>query len=148
MLPPPSLNLVRGLVVREVVIDRAYWIARSADFDSLNPGYKGGSSRAMTHWETLPLPASGEREQSGHAIILFHRNMRLAAATHLRRSRCLGSHDPLEVGLRSGVAVDRHVCGHIKLQPLDIAVERNRIRADEGQRPAGRRGPVHVGIDD
>src|SRR5215471_15678010 len=73
---------------------------------------------------------------------------RLSAAAWLWRARRLGSHDPLEVGLRSGIAMDRHVLRHVKLQPLDIAIERNGVRADEGKCSARRRRPVHVGVDD
>jgi hypothetical protein len=44
-----------------------------------------------------------------------------AAAAHLRRPGCHWRDDPLEVRVRAWIAVDRHMLGNIKLQPLDVA---------------------------
>jgi hypothetical protein len=54
----------------------------------------------------------------------------LSAAAHLRRSSRNRPNDPLEIGLRPGVAVDWHVLGHIKLQPRNVPEQRNGVRAD------------------
>src|SRR5205807_9045673 len=67
----------------------------------------------------------------------------LSPATRHRRPRRSGSDDPLEIGVRSGIAVDRHMLRHIKLQPLDGPKQRNSIWADIRRRRRSRsRGPV------
>jgi hypothetical protein len=68
------------------------------DFASLNPGYKAVTSANDTLKDTPSPRKRGEgaerpRDNPTSSI------QKLAAATHLWRSRGLGSHDPLEVGL-------------------------------------------------
>jgi hypothetical protein len=59
-----------------------------------------------------------------------------AAATLLGRPRRRRSDNPVEVGLRSRIAMDWHVLGHIKLQALNVPEQRNGIRADTREIPA------------
>src|SRR6516225_2566840 len=67
------------------------------------------------------LPARSETGRSVGSPGIKSRYL-FAAAAHLRRPGSNRPHDSLEVGLRTGVAVDRHVLRHIKLEPLDVAV--------------------------
>src|SRR5271155_4155140 len=48
-----------------------------------------------------------------------------AAATSRRRPRRYRPDDPLEIGVRSGSAVDWHMLRDIELQPLDVAEQRD-----------------------
>ncbi len=58
------------------------------------------------------------------------------------------SDDALEIGVRSGIAVDRHVLRHIQLQPLDVPKQRNGVQVDVRKRPSCRRRPVEIRIDE
>src|SRR5262249_890486 len=71
----------------------------------------------------------------------------LAPAARRRRPRRHGADNPLEIGLRSGVAVDRHVLRHIELQPLEVPVERNSIQVDIRRRRPGRRRSIEIAVD-
>src|SRR5580704_16685661 len=63
-----------------------------------------------------------------------------AGRTCTRGSRSDGA---LEIGVRTGTTMDRNMLGDIKLQPLDVVVERYGVRADFGNRRP-RRGRAHV----
>src|SRR5216684_406039 len=45
------------------------------------------------------------------------------------RLRRHGSDDPIEIGVRSGVAMDRNMRGNIELQPLDVVEQSNGVCA-------------------
>src|SRR5438093_10120897 len=61
--------------------------------------------------------------------------------------RCGWSNGALEICLRTGIAVDRHMLGNIELQPLDVVVQRYGVRADILDRRAGR-GWSHIRINE
>src|SRR5439155_23784732 len=60
-------------------------------------------------------------------------------------TRCRRCDGALEIGLRTRITMDRHMLRNIQLQPLDIVVERYRVRADILDRRAGR-GWSHVRV--
>src|SRR5437867_4781878 len=62
-------------------------------------------------------------------------------------TRCGWSDGAFEVRVRARIAMDRHMLGNIKLQPLDVVVERYRVRADIRDWRPRRRWP-HVRIDE
>src|SRR5712672_2535271 len=65
------------------------------------------------------------------------------------RLRCHGSDDPIEIGVRSGVAVDRNMRGNIELQPLDVVEQRNGVCAHIRRRwRALRRRPIEIRVDE
>ena len=70
-----------------------------------------------------------------------------AAITLLRGPRRDRSNDPVEVGLRSRIAVDRHVLGHVELQPLNVPEQRNGVRVDIRKISAGGRRAIQVRVD-
>src|SRR5207249_11329460 len=63
------------------------------------------------------------------------------------RTRCRWSDGAFEIGLRTRIAMDRHMLGNIELEPLDVVVERYRVRADILDRRAGRWRP-HVRVNE
>ena len=71
----------------------------------------------------------------------------LSPATRGGRLSRYGTDDPLEIGVRSGIAVDRHMLRHIKLQPLDGPEQRNSVQVDIRRRRSRRRRPVEICID-
>src|SRR5437879_5995121 len=67
-----------------------------------------------------------------------------AGRTCTRGSRSDGA---LEIAVRTGITMDRHVLGYIELQPLDVVVKRYGVRADIGnRRPC--RGRAHVRVNE
>src|ERR1700680_3155973 len=67
-----------------------------------------------------------------------------AGRTCTRGSRSDGA---LEISVRTGTPMDRHLLGNIELQPLDVVVERHGVRADIGNRRP-RCGRAHVRINE
>src|SRR5437660_1637828 len=53
----------------------------------------------------------------------------------------------LEIRVRAGITMDRHVLANIELQPHDIVVVRYGVRADIGDRRTGR-GRPHVRVNE
>jgi hypothetical protein len=75
----------------------------------------------------------------------YRREMRsLAAATSRQRPCCHRPNDPLEIGVRSGGAVDWHMLIDIELEPLEIAEQRNGVGIDVRQVHFCGRRPVVV----
>jgi hypothetical protein len=62
---------------------------------------------------------------------------------------CPGSHwcdDPLEIGLRPRIAVDRHMLRNVEVQPLDVAEQHDRVLADVRQIRSLRWRRIEIGI--
>jgi hypothetical protein len=70
-----------------------------------------------------------------------------AAATLCGCPRRYRPDDPLEIGVRSGVAVDRHMPRHVELQTLEVAEQHDRVVIHIRQVPSRGRRPVKVRID-
>ena len=69
----------------------------------------------------LRLVKCEARNCASHGVMSLAVSGRLLAAARLWGLRGHRSDDPLEIGARSGIAVDRHMLRHIELQPLDVA---------------------------
>src|SRR5258708_31264788 len=73
----------------------------------------------------------------------------LSPVTGPGRLRRHGSDDPIEIGVRSGVAVDRNMRGNIELQPLDVVEQSNGVCAHiRRRRRALRRRPIEIRVDE
>ena len=74
------------------------------------------------------LPA---RSETGRSVGSPGTKSRYLFAAALLRCPCRGgSHNARELCVRSGIAVDRSMGRDIELEPLDVPVERNGVRAD------------------
>ena len=70
-----------------------------------------------------------------------------AAATRLRRPCRHRRDDALEVSVRAGIAVDRHVLGNIELQARDVAEQRHGVGTDIREIPSRGGRAVKVRVD-
>ena len=90
------------------------------------------NERSRQAWPQEFDALAGRAWDPGEALVRPGTKSRyLFTAAALLRCPCRGgSHDARELCVRSGIAVDRSMGRDIELEPLDVPVERNGVRAD------------------